>query len=171
MTYKVAGYVKLAKLWERSRDTAIPYHRSYYAKKFSDIDGFELVDVYIDITGRKEIKNRPEMLRLLHDCRQGRVNCIAVQTRAYLAANAGEFCSLIRYLFDLATPIYIITEDAEYNINTISNEDEQREALYRMAYTFTEMNPAEYQKWVRDIDNGIRKYILQKGESNGNRTD
>ena len=27
--YKVAGYVKLAKLWERSKDTAIPYHHQY----------------------------------------------------------------------------------------------------------------------------------------------
>ena len=58
MRYRVAGYVKLAKLWERSRDTAIPYHHQYYEKKFEGHPDFELVDVYIDITGRKEIKNR-----------------------------------------------------------------------------------------------------------------
>ena len=32
--YKVGGYVKLAKLWERSKDAAVAYHSSYYAEKF-----------------------------------------------------------------------------------------------------------------------------------------
>ena len=35
--YKVGGYVKLAKLWERSKDAAVAYHSSYYAEKFRDI--------------------------------------------------------------------------------------------------------------------------------------
>ena len=100
---RVAGYVKLEKLWERRRAQALEYHTKYYAKKYSDSTDFELVGVYIDITGRKEIKNRPEMLRLIHDCKEGRIDCIATQSRAYLAANTGEFCSLIRYLFDMAT--------------------------------------------------------------------
>ena len=167
--YKVAGYVKLAKLWERSKDTAIPYHHQYYKMKFEDSPDFELVDVYIDITGRKEIRHRPEMLRLLHDCREGRINCIAVQTRAYLAANTVEFCSLLRYLFDMATPIQIITEDEQYNINTILNDDHQKEELYRMARRFTEINPDEYRKWLEGIFLGIDKYVLQECVDHGKR--
>ena len=165
---KVAGYVKLAKLWEKRRAQAMEYHTKYYAKKYSDSDEFELFDVYIDITGRKEIKNRPEMLRLINDCKEGRIDCIATQTRADLAANTGEFCSLIRYLFDMARPIHIITEDDAYNINTIINEDHQREELYRMAYSFTEMNPEEYRKWIEDVFLGIDKHVLQKGGNYGN---
>ena len=165
---KVAGYVKLAKLWEKRREQALEYHTKYYAEKYSDSEEFELFDVYIDITGRKEIKNRPEMLRLINDCKEGRIDCIATQTRAYLAANTGEFCSLIRYLFDMARPIHIITEDDAYNINTIINEDHQREELHRMAYSFTEMNPEEYQKWIKDIFLGIDKHVLQKGGNYGN---
>lgn len=167
MRYRVAGYVKLAKLWERSRETAIPYHHQYYEKKFRGSQDFELVGVYIDITGRKEIKNRPEMLRLISDCRDGKIDCIAVQTRAYLAANTGEFCSLIRYLFDLAKPIHIITEDEQYNINTIINEDYQREELYRMARSYTEINPDEYRKWIENIFLGIEKYVLQERGNHG----
>ena len=34
--YKVGGYVKLAKLWERSKDAVVAYHSSYYAEKFKD---------------------------------------------------------------------------------------------------------------------------------------
>ena len=47
--YKVAGYVKLAKLWERSRDEAITLNKAYYQEKRLDIPEMELVDVYIDI--------------------------------------------------------------------------------------------------------------------------
>ena len=58
--YKVGGYVKLAKLWERSKDAAVAYHSSYYAEKFRDDADKRLVGVYIDITGNKEIYKRPE---------------------------------------------------------------------------------------------------------------
>ena len=53
--YKVGGYVKLAKLWERSKDAAVAYHSSYYAEKFKTDSDKKLVGVYIDITGNKEI--------------------------------------------------------------------------------------------------------------------
>jgi len=32
--YKVGGYVKLAKLWERSKDAAVAYHSSYYGPAY-----------------------------------------------------------------------------------------------------------------------------------------
>ena len=61
--YKVGGYVKLAKLWERAKDAAVAYHSSYYAEKFRDDADKRLVGVYIDITGNKEIYKRPERLQ------------------------------------------------------------------------------------------------------------
>ena len=78
--YKVGGYVKLAKLWERSKDAAVAYHSSYYAEKFRDDADKRLVGVYIDITGNKEIYKRPEMVHLLKDCKKGAVNLIFSQT-------------------------------------------------------------------------------------------
>ena len=94
--YKVGGYVKLAKLWERSKDAAVAYHSSYYAEKFRDDADKRLVGVYIDITGNKEIYKRPEMVHLLKDCKKGAVNLIFSQTRAYLAANTCDFCLICR---------------------------------------------------------------------------
>lgn len=74
--YKVGGYVKLAKLWERAKDAAVAYHSSYYAEKFKTDSDKKLVGVYIDITGNKEIYKRPEMVHLLKDCKKGAVNLI-----------------------------------------------------------------------------------------------
>ena len=124
---RVAGYVKLAKLWERNAPKAIEYQNDYYSLKFSDTSMYRLVGVFIDITGKKEIYNRPEMLRLLHECEKGNIDVIAAQTRGYLAANTKEFCYLIHFLATLDKKIEIVTEDDNYNSNTARNIDQQKD--------------------------------------------
>ncbi len=148
---RVAGYVKLAKLWEKSREQAIPYHNDYYQNKYRDSDFFTLTDVYVDITGAKRIINRPEMLRLITACFEGKVECIAVQTKGYLAADAREFCYLFKLLSDVGQGIHFVTEDDNYNINTITNEENQREALLEMAEKYISLNPSDYEKWKSAI--------------------
>ena len=152
---RYAGYVKLAKLWERSRDSAITYHRNYYADLVQSMPDATLADVYIDITGQKEIRNRKEMIRLLKDCRDRKVDCILTQTKAYLAANSREFCYLFRYLSDIPNRVDIVTEDEQYHINTIHNSDNQKEALLEMANSYIQFHPDDYIKWKQNIDNAI----------------
>ena len=143
--------MKLAKLWERRRDVALKYHNDYFAEKYEDAPGYALQGVYIDITGNKEIRKRRAMLRLLRACRQGTVNCISTQTSAYLAANSLEFNYLLHFLFSLRNRIDIVTEDDNYHIDTIRDEDGQREALRKMAADFVSIDPAEYQKWEGEV--------------------
>ena len=108
--YSVAGYVKLAKLWEKNKKQALEYHREYYSEKYLKIENYMLYDVYVDITGQKQIYKRPEMLRLLKDCAEGKVNCIASQTKAYLAANGQEFCYFLKLVWELNPEMEVITE-------------------------------------------------------------
>lgn len=162
--HKVAGYVKLAKLWERSRTQALAYHQEYYRSKYAEEDSFELVDVYIDITGQKEIRRRPEMLRLIDACLRGNVDCIAAQTKGYLAANTREFCYLIKFLFESGRRIDLITEDDQYNINTLENADEQREALQRMANDYAALNPEDYDRWCKNINLGMAQLLEAQRE-------
>ena len=149
--YLVAGYVKLAKLWERRRDVALQYHRDYFADKYRDSPDYELQGVYVDITGNKEIRRRQAMLRLLRACQLGAVNCISTPTRAYLAANSMEFNYLLHYLFSFKNRIDIVTEDDHYQIDTIRNEDHQREALQKMAHDFVSIEPKRYDKWKNEV--------------------
>lgn len=153
--YKVAGYVKLAKLWERKAAEAIRFHRDYYKDKFSDVPDLNLIDVYIDITGKKEIWRRTGMLQLIRDCQLGRINCIATQTKAYLAPNTEEFFFLIYYIFGLPERIDILTEDMDYNINTIRNNDNQREALFETSKKYVSVEPSRYKEWLSQVIRGI----------------
>ena len=156
MQYKVAGYVKLAKKWENNRESAIQYHRDYYRKKFGQNAEMTLVDTYIDITGQKQIIKRSEMIRLLKDCREGRVNCIAAQTKGYLAANGKELCFLLKFLFDLPMQIEIITEDVTYRMDTIQNIENQRVELKKMADEYALLDIEAYQMWKEKVLQRIR---------------
>lgn len=149
--FNVVGYVKLAKLWERSENAAYEYHHNYYQNKFAGLPNYTLRDVYIDITGKKETYKRMEMVRLLKDCQFGYVDIIFTQTKGYLAANNREFCYLIKFLFSMKHRIDIITEDDTYNINTLANEDGQREALLKMADDFIYLNPLDFQDWMNEL--------------------
>lgn len=160
--YQTAGYVKLAKLWERSRDQAITYHKAYYRNKFSDEADVDLVDVYIDITGNKQIYRRREMVRLLRDCTLGKVNCIATQTKAYLAPNTEELCFLLYFLFHLKYRVDIISEDYPLQFDTIRNPEQQREALAKMANDYVALNQAEYSDWEYKLHESMQKIILSE---------
>ena len=155
--YRVGGYVKLAKLWEKNKEAALSYHKRYYKEKCDKIPGWILQGVYVDITGQKLIYKRPQMLHLLKACRNGEVDCIAAQTKAYLAANSEEFCYLLKFLSDMPGLIELVTEDEKYHINTIMNPEQQKEALEKMADDYVKLDETKYKKWKEKILQGIQE--------------
>ena len=133
---RIAGYVKLAKLWERNKDEAISLHRAYFEERCSSEKGYKLVGVFVDITGNKHLYKREQMVKLLKACMNEEIDLIITPSRAYLAPNSQEFCYLIKFLFDLPHRVEIISDDDSYKIDTILNIENQRESLYGMAEKF-----------------------------------
>ena len=60
----------------------------------------------------------------------------------------------MRFLID--AHIDVVTEDIEYNINTINNEDHQVEAIYETARQFASLKPGDYDKWKQEIMTAIK---------------
>lgn len=162
--YRVGGYVKRAKLNQRNAKELKEYHRQYFEGYFSNIADAELVDVYIDITGYKETSKRPEMLRLMRDCADGRINLIYAETRGYLAANTRELCYWLHFIFNLSERVEILTDDEQFQFNTILNEEHQREALIKMAEDYIYLNPPDHQNWL----SGVISAIADLGEDEPN---
>ena len=163
--YKAGGYVKRAKLNLRNSKEIKAYHRQYFEKWFSEFPDAELVDVYIDITGYKETVKRPEMLRLMRDCADGKSNLIVAETKGYLAANTKEFCYWLDFIFHLKERVDIVTDDDRFQINTILNVEQQREALMKMAEDYIYLNPPEHQKWLSGVISAIAD-LGEEGQGN-----
>ena len=136
--FRIGGYVKRAKLNLRNEREIRAFHRNA-----------------IDITGYKETAKRPEMLRLMRDCADGKVNLIFAETKGYLSANTREFCYWLHFIFNLKERVDIITDDDQFNINTILNADKQREALIKMAEDYIYLNPPDHQKWLNGVVSAI----------------
>ena len=151
MAFRVAGYVKLAKLWEKKRIDAVLLHNQYFAGRFKGEENYEFVGAYIDITGNRNMRQRPEMIRLLRDCHAGRIDVIYTQTKAYLAANSREFFYLLKFIFELEHRVEIITEDTDYNIDTIINAENQVSELRNMVNRYSALNPGDYSEWKAEI--------------------
>ena len=162
--YHVAGYVKIAKLWEKKHSQAFTYHNEYYKQKYDNDDKMELVGVYIDITGNKHIYQRPEMIKLIIDCKNGKIDCIAAQTRGYLAPNLEEFCFMFSYLSEFNHEISIITEDNQYRINTVDNPEKQREELMNMSKKYISVKSEEYRRWKERVEKAIAKTTVSKAK-------
>jgi len=153
--YRIGGYVKRAKLNLRNSEDVKAYHRGIYERRFGAFEDGVLIDVYIDITGYKETAKRPEMLRLMRDCADGKVNLVFAETKGYLAANTREFCYWLHFIFHLEQRVDIITDDDQFNINTVINDDHQREALMKMAEDYIYLNPPDHQKWLSSVVSAI----------------
>ena len=162
---RVAGYVKLAKLWEKRKEAALPYHEAYYRALFADSEIFELAGVYVDITGNKEIYKREAMIRLIRDCLDGKVDCIMAMTKGYLAANMRDFSYLFKYLMDArGGRIDFMTEDESdiedhsgFYIDTVKNEDDQKSALKEMVDQLAGLYPKDYSDWVAKLERAIER--------------
>lgn len=111
----------------------------------------------LDITGNKEIYKRPEMVHLLKDCKNGSVNLIFSQTRAYIAANTCDFCFLLKYLFDLPMRVDIVTDDDDQRIDTILDFDNQRQSLKDLAEKYTSIRRKDYLEWRIRLEHEMTK--------------
>jgi len=87
----------------------------------------------------------------MRDCADGKVNLVFAETKGYLAANTREFCYWLNFIFNLNDRVDVITDDEQFNINTIINADSQREALIKMAEDYIYLNPPDHQKWLAGV--------------------
>ena len=171
---KVAGYVKLAKLWEKRKQEVLLYYEEYYRSMFAGSEIFEYVGIYVDITGNKDIFRRKEMLRLIRDILDEKVDCIMAMTKGYLAANMRDFSYLFKFLMDAGNGrINFMTEDENdaedtsgFYIDTVKNDDNQKGALMEMVEQLVSLYPQEYEDWVTKLQNAIDK-LDEGSENNG----
>jgi len=94
---------------------------NYYTKYIQAHDDWTFVDIYADqgITGTSALK-RDEFLRLMRDCRQGKIDRILVKSVSRFARNAQDCIEAVRELRQLGVTVYF--EKEHINTASMSNE-------------------------------------------------
>jgi len=117
---RVAAYCRVS---SSSDDQLNSYNSqlTYYSHKFEDSDTETLIDIYADegITGTCE-KRRTEFLRLINDCRKGKIDRIYTKSISRFARNTRDCLKNIRELKSLGITVMFEKE----NIDTANINDE-----------------------------------------------
>jgi DNA invertase Pin-like site-specific DNA recombinase len=116
---------------------------SYYSKLIQDNSEWIYAGVYADeaITGTKQ--NRPELKRLLDDCKAGRIDLVLIKSASRLARNTVDLLSITRGLKDIGVGVFF----EEQNINTLDDEGELMLTIFAAVAEAESFSVSENCKW------------------------
>lgn len=139
---RVAAYARVSS----DKDAAIhslSSQISYYNEYISNHVGWEFVGVYADegITGTKD--NRPEFVRMLEDCRKGKIDLVITKSITRFARNTVVLLDTIRELKLLEIDVFFEKE----NMHSISKNGELMLTLLAMYAEEESRSASENQKW------------------------
>ena len=114
----VAAYCRVSTK-EEAQLKSLKSMSDYYREFISRHEGWELVDVYIDEgkTGTK-FDNRPELQRMMNDCRAGKIQYIITKSVSRLGRENESLRMYIQELRNRGIAIYF----EEDNINTLTSD-------------------------------------------------
>lgn len=123
---RVAAYARVSSNSEDQKHS-FAAQNAYYSKLITDTPDWELADIYADqgITGTS-IDKRDDFLRMMEDCRKGRIDRILVKSSSRFARNAKESLEAVRELAALGVSVYF----EEQNIDTAQVSGEVLIAIF-----------------------------------------
>ena len=123
---RVAAYARVSSNSEDQKHS-FAAQNAYYSKLITDNSDWELADIYADqgITGTS-IDKRDDFLRMMEDCRKGRIDRILVKSSSRFARNAKESLEAVRELAALGVSVCF----EEQNIDTAQVSGEVLIAIF-----------------------------------------
>ncbi|GED68029.1 resolvase [Brevibacillus reuszeri] len=152
---RVAAYCRVSTDSDEQRvslETQIKHYESYIGAN----PEWEFAGLYYDegITGTKKEK-RPELLRMIADCEQKKIDFIVTKSISRFARNTTDCLELVRKLIRLGTFIYFEKE----NINTGSMDSELMLSILSGLAESESVSIAQNNKWAiqKRFQNGTYK--------------
>lgn len=117
---RVAAYCRVSTDSEAQLES-LEAQKSHYESYINGHDDWEFAGLYYDagITGTKKDK-RPELLRMISDCKAGKIDFIITKSISRFARNTTDCLEMVRTLLSIDIPIYF----EEEGLNTGSMESE-----------------------------------------------
>lgn len=152
---RVAAYCRVSTSSDaqlESLETQKVHYKTYINRR----DDWQFAGIYYDegITGTKKEK-RPELLRLMDDCKAGKIDFIVTKSISRFSRNTMDCLELVRDLQTLHIPIYFEKE----NINTGSMKSELFLSLLSTLAENESVSISENSKWSiqKRFENGTFK--------------
>ncbi len=134
---------------------------SYYNHYIGSRGDWRLIGIYADeaLTGTKE--DRPEFLRLLNDCRMGKIDLVITKSLTRLARNTVTLLETVRELKALGIDIFFEKE----NIHTLSTDGELMLTLLASFAQEESRSASENMKWCirKKFEQGRPTYARMLG--------
>ena len=117
---KVAAYCRVSTLLD-SQETSIDAQREHYESEIKSNPEWEFAGVYLEagVSGTKT-EIRPELQRLIADCKEGKINLILTKSISRFSRNTSDCLEMVRTLTSLGVTIRFAKE----NIDTGTMESE-----------------------------------------------
>ena len=152
---RVAAYCRVSTDSDAQLES-LETQKTHYEKYITARDDWEFAGLYFDkgITGTKK-ERRPELLRLIDDCKAGKVDFIVTKSISRFSRNTLDCLELVRKLLDLRIPIYFEKE----NLNTGSMESELFLAILSSMAEGESVSISQNSKWSiqKRFENGTFK--------------
>lgn len=119
---RVAPYCRVSTMQE-SQEDSYEIQQSYYEKLISSHPTWDMVDMYADHgISATSMKRRDDFLRLITDCKAGKIDMIICKTVSRFARNIVDCVATCRMLKALDPPVAVYFE--AQNLNTVSENSE-----------------------------------------------
>ena len=117
---RVAAYARVSTDLD-SQETSIENQREHYLHYIKGHEDWELAGIYEEsgVSGTKA-ETRPELMRLMKDCRAGEIDLVITKSISRFARNTSECIAMVRELTDIGVTLIFEKE----NIDTSKMESE-----------------------------------------------
>jgi len=116
---------------------------SYFSSHIRQHAGWAFAGVYVDeaMTGTKN--NRPEFMRMIEDCRTGRIDLVLTKSISRFARNTVDLLEIVRELKALSIAVHF----EEENLHTLSGEGELMLSILAAYAEEESLSVSENCKW------------------------
>ena len=144
---RVAAYTRVSSN-SKDQEHSFAAQNAYFSKLITDNPDWELADIYADqgITGTS-IDKRDDFLRMMEDCRKGRIDRILVKSSSRFARNTKESLAAVRELKSLNISVYF----EEQNIDTAQVSGEVLIAMFAALAQRESEAISERMRWLKII--------------------
>lgn len=117
---RVAAYCRVSTNFSE-QETSLQAQRQHWESVVKEEKNWELVDIYWEsgVSGTKK-ETRPELQRMLYDCREGKIDLVVTKSISRFARNTADCLEMVRKLTDLG--IHILFEREHLDTREMENE-------------------------------------------------